>query len=257
MVKGLRIEGLTVEVDNQRVLDDVNLAVPPGEVHVLFGPNGGGKTSLMLTIMGYPQYHVVAGRIYFGDQDITDLELSERAQLGIGIVHQRPPTIAGVTLGRLLSYAAQGDRVDQERIAHWTAAANMEGFVRRDLNAGLSGGEIKRSEVLQVLAMQPEFVLLDEPDSGVDLEAIGLVSEMVNALLAYDADHPAKRRSGLIITHAGHILDYVHVDRAHVMLDGTIGCTGNPQIVFEKIAECGYKECVRCVAERTIDGRPA
>ena len=157
----------------------------------------------------------------------------------------------------MLSYAAENDKVDQERIAHWTVKANMEDFVRRGLNSGLSGGEIKRSEVLQLLAMQPEFILLDEPDSGVDLESISLVSEMVNTLLAYDADHLAKRRSGLIITHAGHILDYVHVDRAHVMLDGTIGCTGNPLIVLEKIAECGYKECVRCVAERTTDGRPA
>ncbi len=254
MAKGLHVKGLSVKVDDQKILHDVNMRIPPGEVHVLLGPNGGGKTSLMLTIMGYPRYRIVAGRIYFGERDITDLGLSERAQLGIGIVHQRPPTISGVTLGRVLDYAAEERPHQSAEVSRWIGEAGMESFIDRDINAGLSGGEIKRSEVLQLLAMRPDFVLLDEPDSGVDLESVELVSEMINNLLAYDAEHPAKRRSGLIITHAGHILDHIHVDRAHVMLEGTIGCTGNPRIVLDKIRECGYQECVRCVAEGVARG---
>ncbi len=126
----------------------------------------------------------------------------------------------------------------------------MDRFLERDVNAGLSGGEIKRSELFQLLVTRPRFTMMDEPDSGVDLESLQLVGKMVNKLFSKDPDHPAKRGAGLIITHTGHILKYVHADKAHIILDGCTGCSENPRIIFDRVRESGYEECVRCILER-------
>lgn len=126
----------------------------------------------------------------------------------------------------------------------------MERFLDRDVNAGLSGGEIKRSELFQLQVTHPRFAMMDEPNSGVDLAALALVGDMVNALLSEEPARPAKRRAGLIITHTGQILDYVHADKAHIMLDGRIGCSGNPYILLDKIRKYGYEECIRCILRR-------
>lgn len=127
----------------------------------------------------------------------------------------------------------------------------MERFLDRDVNAGLSGGEIKRSELFQLLVTHPRFAMMDEPDSGVDLAALALVGDMVNALLSEEPARPAKRRAGLIITHTGQILNYVHADKADIMLDGRIGSSGNPHLILDKVRECGgYEECIRCILRR-------
>ncbi|HHH82963.1 MAG TPA: ABC transporter ATP-binding protein, partial [Chloroflexi bacterium] len=216
----------------------------------LLGPNGSGKTTLMMTIIGYPEYRVTKGRILFDGEDITDLGITERARLGIGVSQQRPPTIAGVKLRQILDYVIASAPQYAQEIDDLARAFQMERFLDRDVNAGLSGGEIKRSELFQLLATRLRFAMMDEPDSGIDLEALALVGNMVNALLSEEPDRPAKRRAGLIITHTGNILDYVHADKAHVMLDGCLCCSGNPHILLDQIRKCGYEECVRCELRR-------
>ncbi len=251
MTNILEIKDLCVEVEGQEILHDLDLVIADGEVHALLGPNGSGKTTLMMAIVGYPEYETTKGRILFNGDDIIELDITERARLGIGVSQQRPPTIAGVKLQQVLDYAVANAPQRAQEIDELVSTFQMEPFLERDINAGLSGGEIKRSELFQLLATRPRFVMMDEPDSGVDLEAMNVIGEMTNELLARNhAIRPTERRAGLIITHTGHILDYVHADRAHVMLDGYIGCSGNPRIILDQIRKYGYQECVRCELRR-------
>jgi Fe-S cluster assembly ATP-binding protein len=245
----LETRDLCVEVNGQEIIHDLNLTVPEGEVHALLGPNGSGKTSLMMSIMGFPEYVVCRGQILFGGQDIAELGLTERARLGIGIAQQRPPTIAGVRLGQLLDYVAAGVPQGAAGVEALVEAAQIRPLLDRDVNAGLSGGEIKRSELLQLLATHTRFAMMDEPDSGVDLDSLGLVGHLINTLFSRDPAHPMEGRAGLVITHTGHILHYVHADRAHVMMGGRLCCSGNPRIIFDNVRESGYAECVRCMNE--------
>ncbi|MBW1920534.1 MAG: ATP-binding cassette domain-containing protein, partial [Deltaproteobacteria bacterium] len=211
----LLIEDLKVEVGGKTILQHIDLEIHPGETHVLFGPNGSGKTSLLMTIMGYPQYRVVAGKISFKGQDITHMPIYERAKLGIGISYQRPPTIHGLKTRQMVSICARGE-IDVVELAR---KVNFEDFLDRDLNAGFSGGEIKRSELLQLMAQNPDLMLFDEPESGVDIENLQVVGKTIALLLQKnsfpDQDKPKmqlkleRRKMGLIITHTGFILDYV------------------------------------------------
>lgn len=244
------LKNLCVNVDGYELLRGVNLAVPDGEVHALLGPNGSGKTSLIMTIMGYPEYRVRQGQILFNGEDICGLDITARSRLGIGIAHQRPPTMGGVKLRQILNYITANDSQHASAVASLVKDFHMEARLDREVNAHLSGGEIKRSELLQLLATHPRLVLLDEPDSGVDVESLELMGKMVNRLFSADVSHPAKRRSGIIITHTAHILKYVQADKAHVMLDGRIGCSGNPNLIFDTVNRCGYQECVRCISDQ-------
>lgn len=247
MTNVLEVENLCVEVDGRVLLHDLDLTIPAGEVHTLLGPNGSGKTTLMMTIIGYPEYRVTQGRILFDGQDVAELDITGRARLGIGVSQQRPPTIAGVKLRQILDFVVANAPQRAREIDDLARAFQMQPFLERDVNAGLSGGEIKRSELFQLLVIHPRFVMMDEPDSGVDLEAMSLIGDMTNELLARNhATRPKERRAGLIITHTGNILDHVHADTAHVMIEGCIGCSGNPHILLDQIRECGYEECVRC-----------
>ncbi|MFP3870282.1 MAG: ABC transporter ATP-binding protein [Syntrophobacteria bacterium] len=250
----LTIEDLRVELEGREVLKHIDLEILPGENHVLFGPNGSGKTSLLMTIMGYPQYRVTGGKIVFKGKDITNLPVNERAQLGIGMSYQRPPTIHGLKTRQMIGICA-GKEVDVEGLA---GKLNFTGFLERDLNAGFSGGEIKRSELLQLMAQDPDLMLFDEPESGVDLENIALIGNTVKALLQRNLPlHPKEKsrkqlreertKMGLIITHAGFILDYVSADKGQVLYDGVLSCTTNPQEILECISKIGYEECVRCL----------
>ena len=251
MTNILEIKGLCVEVDGRVLLHDLDLTIPDGEVHALLGPNGSGKTTLMMTIIGYPEYEITQGQILFNGQDIATLDITGRARLGIGVSQQRPPTIAGVKLRQILDFVVANAPQRAGEIDELVRAFQMEPFLERDINAGLSGGEIKRSELFQLLVTHPKFVMMDEPDSGVDLEAISIIGRMTNKLLTRNhATRPKERRAGLIITHTGNILDYVHADKAHVMLDGCLCCSGNPHILLDQIRKCGYEECVRCELRR-------
>ncbi len=248
----LLVEDLQVELAGKIILQHIDLEIKPGETHVLFGPNGSGKTSLLMTLMGYPQYQVVAGKIVFKGVDITYAPIDERARLGIGMSYQRPPTIHGLKTRQLVQICARTE-VDVTSLAQ---RVNFEGFLDRDVNAGFSGGEIKRSELLQLSAQNPDLMLFDEPESGVDLENIALVGNTIAALLQKNGvrDNTKSRlqlkrertKMGLIITHTGHILDYVAVDKGQVLYNGVLSCSTNPREILRCIAEIGYEECVRC-----------
>lgn len=234
-MKMLRLENLTVEIVGKRVLQRVNLEIPKGETHVLFGPNGSGKTSLIMSILGFPSYHVTSGKIWFNGMDVTTLPTNERVKLGIGVSFQNPPSIRGVKLGDVLQHLAKGE-VDEIKLAN---ATNIPAeFFGRDLNFGFSGGELKRSEILQVLAQRPDFAIFDEPDSGVDVENMEIIGKAISEFL--------KGRSGLLITHLGHLLRYVKADVAHVMFYGMIACSGEPSKILNLIMKRGYKWCEKC-----------
>ncbi len=280
----LLIEDLQVKLGNKKILKNVDLEILPGETHILFGPNGSGKTSLLMTIMGYPQYKVTGGRIVFKGEDITHMSIDDRARLGIGMSYQRPPSIQGLKTRHMVESCSRGN-VDVDALA---SKVNFTDFLDRDINVGFSGGEIKRSELLQLMAQDADLVLFDEPESGVDLENISLIGNTINSLLQRDPyDQPCKvakqcetaipcksarscestvsaqnespfkslqetlasrTKMGLIITHTGFILDYLTADKGLVLYSGVVAGKGNPAEIFKQIRKVGYKECARCAA---------
>jgi len=251
----LLIEDLRVELADKVILKHIDLEIKPGETHIMFGPNGSGKTSLLMTIMGYPQYRVLSGKIVFKGEDITHMPINERSQLGIGMSYQRPPTIKGLKTRQMVNLCGKG-KVDEEDLA---GRINFKDFLDRDVNAGFSGGEIKRSELLQLMAQNPDLMLFDEPESGVDMENISLVGKTIAALLQRNGFHGEgksklktkleREKMGLIITHTGYILDYVTGDKGQVLYDGRLSCVSNPREILKCVGESGYGECVRCMTE--------
>lgn len=236
----LEVQDLSVEVSGRRVLDGVNLKVPDGEVHILFGPNGSGKSSLIMAILGFPAYKVVSGRIIFKGKDITDLPTDERVRMGISVAFQNPPAIRGVKLGGILNHLAPNENRIKELLAKLRFPQR---FLERDVNLGFSGGEIKKSEILQVLAQNGDFIILDEPDSGVDVENLRILGSVIKELL--------RDRSALIITHLGVILQYIDADMAHVLMKGAIVCSGPPVKILGQILNEGYAWCEKCPQVRT------
>ena len=245
----LEIENLAVEVAGKRVLKDVNLSIDEGETHVLLGPNGAGKSTLFLTILGFPQYEVVEGSIKFKGQDITGLTTAERVKLGLGVSFQTPPAIRGVSVRDLLKIESHQD-MDEDLNPRMQELAKQlkfsDEFLDRDVNLGFSGGEVKRSEILQLLAQMPDFTMFDEPDSGVDIENVELLASEIGTLLDKDKKHGDRKRSGLLITHLGYILNFVNADKAHVLMNGVISCSGNPNEILEDIRKNGFNGCVEC-----------
>lgn len=245
----LEIKDLAVEVEGKLVLKDIDLAIKEGETHVLLGPNGTGKSTLFLTILGFPQYKVVNGSIKFKDKDITNLSTTERVKMGIGVSFQSPPPIRGVSVRDLLKLESHQD-IDEPLNDRMVELANKlkfsDEFLDRDVNLGFSGGEVKRSEILQLLAQMPDFTMFDEPDSGVDIENVELLASELNVLLDKQKKPGHRRRSGLLITHLGYILNFVSADKAHVLMDGRIACSGNPDEILEDIRNEGFKGCVEC-----------
>ncbi|MDP3395826.1 MAG: ABC transporter ATP-binding protein [Methanoregula sp.] len=239
----LQIKNLYVNVGDKEVLHDINLHIDDGETHVLLGPNGSGKTTLLMTLMGYSNYTVTKGTITYNGEDVTNMHSNERAKRGIGMLFQRPPTISGLKLGKMLTAIS---RTKKENIPELAKSVHMDKFLERDINKGFSGGEIKRSEVLQLMIQNPDFVMLDEPESGVDLENISLIGTTIGTLLEKDKHRANRKKSGLVITHTGYILDYLDADKGHVMCDGQIRCHGNPREILKDIKQRGYKECLEC-----------
>ena len=245
----LKINDLSVSVEKKEILHDINMTINTGETHVLFGPNGAGKSTLLMAIMGFPKYRITKGSIYFKDQDITHMSVDERARLGIGMSFQRPPVVRGVKTRDMVAACLKG-KGGEETISKLAERADLQDFLERDINYGFSGGEVKRSELMQLLAQKPELTLLDEPESGVDLVNIALIGEMMNDLLEKNCPIPERQCMGLIITHTGHILDYVNARTGYVMCDGTIGCVGDPHEMLATIREKGYNECIQCYLGR-------
>ena len=245
----LEIKDLSVAVEDKEIIHDVNMTIKNGETHVLFGPNGAGKSTLLMAIMGFPKYKVTKGSVSFKGKDITNLSVDERARMGIGISFQRPPVVRGVKTQDMVAACLQG-RGDGDMINELAAKADLNDFLERDINYGFSGGEVKRSELMQLLAQRPELTLLDEPESGVDLVNIALIGELMNDLLEKNCPIQQRKCMGLIITHTGHILDYVNARTGYVMCDGTIGCVGDPHEMLATIREKGYEECINCYLGR-------
>jgi len=243
----LDIKGLTVEVDGREILHDINLTIGTGETHALFGPNGSGKTTLLMAIMGFPRYKVTKGSIVFKDRDITGLTLDERARLGIGMSFQRPPVVRGVKTRDMV--AACLEEQDEEVVNRLAERTDLVDFLEREVNYGFSGGELKRSELMQLMAQKPQLVLLDEPESGVDLENIVLIGKLISELLEKDCPIRFRKCMGLIITHTGNILNYVNARTGYVMIDGRVGCGADPHEILATIKEKGYDKCAKCLLE--------
>ena len=249
----LELHELRVQIAGKTIINNISMEIPQGETHILFGPNGSGKTTLMMTIMGFSGYRVTHGKIVFKGRDITDLPINERAEMGIGVSFQRPPTINGLKTRTLVDICNKKGGANVTELAQ---RLNFTQFLDRDVNHNLSGGEIKRSELLQLLAQQPDLVLLDEPESGVDLENITLLGDTISRLLERGLVRPNHRphrqlvenqtHSALIITHTGHILDYITADKGVVLSNGVVCCARNPREILKWIREYGYEECFRC-----------
>lgn len=250
----LEIKDLTVEVEGKEIIRDLNLNIERGAVHVLFGPNGCGKTTLLMTILGFPNYKVTKGSITFKGVAITDLPINERVKRGMGLSFQHPPEIRGVKLGDMVNIALgrKEEKIDEDVVELAKRLNISVDFLNRDVNLGFSGGEVKRSEILQLLAQSADFIMFDEPDSGVDVENIELIGEVMSELMDRNKIPSKRERAGLIITHSGFIMRYIKADRAHVMLDGRIACTGMPDEITKHIMEEGFEKCVAVCDERGV-----
>ena len=246
----LQLENLHVTVGNKEVLQGISLTIDDGETVILFGPNGSGKTSLVMTIMGVPEYILTRGRILFKGQDITHAPTYERARMGIGMSFQRPPTIHGLKTGQLVELCARNKPVDVLSLAD---TVDFRQHLDRDINEGFSGGEIKRSELLQLMAMQPDLLLFDEPESGVDLDNMALIGGIIHSLLTNSRGTNGTGLTGsasLIITHTGYILNYIEADTGYILFDGRLKCRGEPGMILDHIRQDGYRECIRCLRHK-------
>ncbi|MBR0032452.1 MAG: Fe-S cluster assembly ATPase SufC [Treponema sp.] len=239
----LEIQNLNVDIEKKHVLDGVSLSVNPGETHVLMGPNGAGKSTLGYTIMGNPRYSVSDGKIFFDGEDITELGADKRAAKGIFLSFQNPLEVPGISLESFIRTALQqktGERVKlfqfQKQLKETMKLLNMEeSYASRDLNVGFSGGEKKKSEILQLLMLSPKLAILDETDSGLDVDAVRTVSRGI--------EEYQKRMNGalIIITHSTKILESLHVDRTHVLVKGKIIKEGDGSLV-EQINKNGFEQ---------------
>ena len=238
----LEIRDLKANVDGKPILRGVNLTVPRGQVHALMGPNGSGKSTLANVLMGHPAYLVTEGRILFKGHDVTELPTDERARLGMFLAFQYPVEIPGVSVLNFLRSsmgAVRGEAVPlrkfRQEVSETLEELGMEmAFARRNLNEGFSGGEKKRNEVLQMALLKPELAILDETDSGLDVDAIRLVSETMNRLRGPEV-------SALVITHYMRILENLRPDRVHVMFGGQVVRSGDADLANELEAS-GYDE---------------
>ncbi len=236
----LEIDDLAVSIGDEPLLSGINLTVARGEIHVVFGPNGSGKSSLIKAIMGLPPYRVTSGDIRFEGKSILGLSIDARARLGIGLAFQQPPPVRDVSLSAL----GKALKIDTDRIAAEAARLGMTGHLNRGLNDGFSGGEQKRSELLQLLLQRPQLVLLDEPESGVDVDSLKLLRSVIEQL--FQRDRPIRERTvgGIIVTHTGSILEHLHATRGYVLVDGKFMCSGAPLDIFDQISANGFGNCL-------------
>lgn len=237
----LSIQNLHVRVEDKEILHGIDLSIGHNETHVLMGPNGTGKSTLGYAITGNPSYAVSGGKILFDGQDITGLPVNERARLGIFLSFQNPLEVPGVSLSAFIRSALEqktGSRLRlwdfRAKLRETMALLNMdESYAERDLNVGFSGGEKKKAEILQMLMLEPKLAILDETDSGLDVDAVRTVSQGVRAF------RERTQGSLLIITHSTRILESLTVDAAHVMENGVIAQNGGVELV-QKINESGF-----------------
>ncbi len=240
----LEIKGLHAEVDGTEILKGIDLSIGTGEVHAIMGPNGSGKSTLSYVISGRDGYDITAGSISYQGRDLTELTIEERAAQGIFLGFQYPVELPGVSSTTFLKTAVNAvrrqrgeDELDavqfMKRLRQHTASLNInDDMLRRGVNVGFSGGEKKRNEILQMALLEPYFAVLDETDSGLDIDALKVVADGVNALRG-------PTRSMLVITHYQRLLDYIVPDYVHVLAHGRIARSGGKELALE-LEEKGY-----------------
>ncbi len=240
MKQTLEIHDLWVNVEGIPILKGVNLTVPRGEVHALMGPNGAGKSTLGKVIAGDPGYEVLRGQILLDGEDIVELEPDERARKGLFLAFQYPVEVPGVTIANFLRLALQARRGEEVALGEFYGKLQRaietlewdEAYVTRYLNEGFSGGEKKRNEILQLMVLEPAYAILDETDSGLDIDALKVVAKGVNTMRGPNF-------GALVITHYQRLLNYIVPDVVHVMMDGRIVKTGGSELALE-LEERGY-----------------
>ena len=240
----LEIKDLHVSIDGKEILKGLNLDVKPGEIHAIMGPNGSGKSTLSSVIAGNEDYEVTKGSIFYKDENIEDLSAEERANRGIFMSFQYPVEIPGITVTNFIKTAinsnlkARGEKemAANEMLKKIRDKANMleidSKFLSRSLNEGFSGGEKKRNEILQMISLEPKLSILDETDSGLDIDALRIVAEGIN-------NYRNSTRSFLLITHYQRMLNFMDPDYIHVLMDGKIVKSGSKQLAVE-LEEKGY-----------------
>ncbi|HEY2181147.1 MAG TPA: Fe-S cluster assembly ATPase SufC [Solirubrobacteraceae bacterium] len=250
----LEIRDLHVRIEQREILRGVDLDISRGEIHALMGPNGSGKSTLASTLMGHPSYEITQGTITFKGEDITDAEPHERAHAGLFLAFQYPVSIPGVTVANFLRMAINAKRDEPIQVkefrTHLQHAIDLldvdRSFTSRHLNDGFSGGEKKRAEILQMAMLQPDVAILDETDSGLDIDALRTVAEGVQRL------HDEQGLGALIITHYQRILHYVKPEFVHILMDGRIVLEGGVELV-ERLEREGYDEIRREFGGDEID----
>jgi Fe-S cluster assembly ATP-binding protein len=231
----LDIRNIKTLVNGKTILDGLNLQLKRGSTIVIFGPNGSGKTSLLKTILGISGFKITAGDLLFNGTRLNNMGIDKRARLGIALMFQKPPKIAGISLYNLLEILGKEEDVVNDNLKYF----NLDKIKNRDVNSNFSGGELKRSELAQIALQKADLYLLDEPDSGVDVDNIKLISKEINNLIR-------NNKSAIIITHTGEILKYLKADKAYVMIDGKMYCEGKPDKLFKFIQQHGYRKCIGC-----------
>ncbi len=246
----LVIRNLHVSVDGKEILKGIDLTIEQGKIHAIMGPNGSGKSTLAYALAGHPRYEVTDGEVWFKGQDVLDLEPNDRSKLGIFLAFQYPVAVAGVTVANFLRAAINAQRAKEGVDPKTTAIPMAEyrkvikqrmdmlemapDFARRYLNEGFSGGEKKRLEILQMAMLQPSMAVMDETDSGLDIDALKIVAEGVNLIKAEKPELGV-----LVITHYQRLLNYIKPDYVHVLMEGRIVREGGPELALE-LEEKGY-----------------
>ncbi|MBE3569802.1 MAG: Fe-S cluster assembly ATPase SufC [Bacillales bacterium] len=238
----LTIKDLHVEIEGKEILKGVNLEVKTGEFHAIMGPNGTGKSTLSSAIMGHPKYEVTKGSITLDGQDVLEMEVDERARAGLFLAMQYPSEISGVTNADFLRSAINARRGEGNEISLMKFIRQMDekmeflemdpNMAQRYLNEGFSGGEKKRNEILQLMMIQPKFAILDEIDSGLDIDALKIVAKGINSMRSSDF-------GCIMITHYQRLLNYITPDYVHVMMQGRIVKSGGPELA-KQLEENGY-----------------
>lgn len=238
----LKIENLHVSIDDTEIIKDLSLEIKGGEIHAVMGPNGTGKSTLAAALMGHPRYEVTKGTVTFNGQNLLEMEVDERARAGLFLAMQYPSEVSGVTNADFIRTAINAKRGEGNEIPLMKFIRQLdekmkllemdESFSQRYLNEGFSGGEKKRNEILQMLMLEPQIAILDEIDSGLDIDALKVVSKGVNSMRGPNF-------GALIITHYQRLLNYIKPDKVHVMMQGTIVKSGGPELA-ERLEAEGY-----------------
>jgi len=240
----LIVRDLTVCIDGRRIIENTNLEVSSGELHVIMGPNGSGKSTLLSAIMGLPRVRVCGGSITFNGTDVTDKPAYERARMGIALAHQNPPALKGVKFSEIARALIESCGCSDYTLM--SKMLNVDELLHRDLFVGFSGGERKRAELYLVMLQKPKLALLDEPDSGVDVESMGLIANAIDYLVS-------RGSSVILVTHSGTILSKLsRINTVHIMIGGRVVYSGYPDDVLPIVMKFGYKRGIEVLLKQGL-----